>query len=229
MPRTLIRLATLLILLILMALLWRYLNSTGVLTPERLESWIVRLDTVKSSPWAAPGIAAVYIIALLLAFPLTLLVVLTALLFGSWWGLLYATLGTLSSSAVTFWVGHFVGRQAMERHGGRHLRALSGFMGKRGIRSMMVINLLPLAPFTFTNLMAGAFSMPFLRYMLGSAIGIIPGLAFVTILGGQANNIMQADNSRDVLWAIGLSAVTASLFAAVMVMVRRRRQAAQTP
>ena len=225
MPRTLIRLAALLILLIVMALLWRYLSNTGVLTAERLESWIVRLDMVKSSPWTVPGIAAVYVVALLLAFPLTLLVVLTALLFGSWWGLLYATLGTLSSSAVTFWVGHFVGRQAMERHGSRHLHALSGFMGKRGIRAMIVINLLPLAPFTFTNLMAGAFSMPFLRYMLGSAIGITPGLAFVTVMGGQASNIVQAENSADILWAVGLAVVTASLFAAVMVMVRKRRRA----
>jgi len=227
MPRTLIRLAVLLTLLIVMALLWRYLANIGILSPQSLERWVAELDAVRTSPWAAPGVSLIYVIALLLAFPLTLLVVLTALIFGSWWGLLFATLGTLSSSAATFWLGRLVGRQALERHGGRHMNALSGYLSSRGVRAMIVINLLPLAPFTFTNLVAGAFSMPFFRYMLGSAIGIIPGLAFVTILGGQASNIVQADNSRDLMWAVGLSLVTACLFAAVMLLVGRRR--AQKP
>lgn len=223
MPRTLIRLVALVVLLILLAILWRYLASTDVLTAERLESWIGRLDAVRSSPWVLPGTVILYIVALLVAFPLTLLVVMTGLLFGPWWGLLYATLGTLSSSMVTFWIGHLLGREPLERHGGKHLNALSGYMSERGIRAMIFINLLPLAPFTFTNLMAGAFNMPFGRYMAGSAIGIIPGLAFVTVLGGQVGRILQAEDNKDLFLAIGVAVIVALLFAGVMVLVRRYR------
>lgn len=223
MPRTVIRLLILVVLLIVMAILWRYLASTDLLTPEQLENWLGRLDAVRSSPWVVPGTMVVYIVALLLAFPLTLLVVLTGLLFGPWWGLLYATLGTLSSSGVTFWVGHLLGREPLERHGGKHLKSLSGYMSVRGIRAMILINLLPLAPFTFTNLMAGAFNMPFARYMVGSAIGIIPGLAFVTVLGGQAGRILQAEDNQDLMWALGISVTVALLFGTVMVLVRRYR------
>lgn len=223
MPRTVIRLLVLVVLLIVMAILWRYLASTDLLTPEQLENWLGRLDAVRSSPWVVPGTMVVYIVSLLLAFPLTLLVVLTGLLFGPWWGLLYATLGTLSSSGVTFWVGHLLGREPLERHGGKHLKSLSGYMSVRGIRAMILINLLPLAPFTFTNLMAGAFNMPFARYMVGSAIGIIPGLAFVTVLGGQAGRILQAEDNQDLMWALGISVIVALLFGTVMVLVRRYR------
>lgn len=223
MPRTVIRLLIMVVLLIVLAIGWRYLASTGLLTAEQLEHWLGRLDAVRASPWVVPGTLVVYVIALLLAFPLTLLVVLTGLLFGPWWGLLYATLGTLSSSGVTFWVGHLLGREPLERHGGKHLRSLSGYMSVRGIRTMILINLLPLAPFTFTNLMAGAFNMPFARYMVGSAIGIIPGLAFVTVLGGQAGRILQAQDNQDLFLAIGVSVIVALLFAAVMVLVRRYR------
>ncbi|MEP4544598.1 MAG: VTT domain-containing protein [Saccharospirillum sp.] len=223
MPRTVIRLLVLVVLLIVMAILWRYLASTNLLTPEQLENWLGRLDAVRSSPWVVPGTMLVYVIALLLAFPLTLLVVLTGLLFGPWWGLLYATLGTLSSSGVTFWIGHLLGREPLERHGGKHLKSLSGYMSVRGIRAMILINLLPLAPFTFTNLMAGAFNMPFARYMVGSAIGIIPGLAFVTVLGGQAGRILQAEDNQDLMWALGISVIVALLFGTVMVLVRRYR------
>lgn len=224
MPRTLIRLVALVVLVILLAVLWRYLASTGVLTAERLETWIGRLDAVRSSPWVIPGTMIVYVVALLVAFPLTLLVVLTGLLFGPWWGLMYATAGTLSSSAVTFWVGHLVGRNVLKRYGGKHLKALSGYMSERGIRAMILINLLPLAPFTFTNLMAGAFDMPFGRYMLGSTIGIIPGLALVTVLGGQVSRILQAEDNQEIILAVGVSVVVAILFATVMTLVRRQRR-----
>lgn len=226
MPRTVIRLLALVVLLIVMAILWRYLASTDLLTPEQLENWFGRLDAVRSSPWVVPGTIVVYVVALLLAFPLTLLVVLTGLLFGPWWGLLYATLGTLSSSGVTFWIGHLLGREPLERYGGKHLKSLSGYMSVRGIRAMVLINLLPLAPFTFTNLMAGAFNMPFARYMVGSAIGIIPGLAFVTVLGGQAGRILQAEDNQDLMWALGVSVIVALLFGTVMVLVRRYRNRA---
>jgi len=215
MPRTLIRLVALVALLIVLAILWRYLASTGVLTAEQLKHWIGRLETVQSSPWVVPAAVVVYVVALLLAFPLTLLVVLTGLLFGPWWGLLYAILGTLSSSGVTFWLGHLLGRAPLERHGGKHLKALSGYMSERGVRAMILINLLPLAPFTF--------NMPFGRYMVGSAIGIIPGLAFVTVLGGQASRMLQAENNQDLFFAIGVLVIVALLFATVIVLARRYR------
>lgn len=224
MPRTLIRLFALIAMLIVLAILWRYLVGTGVLTVDRLESWVSRLDTVQTSPWMIPGIAVVYVLSLLLAFPLTVLVVLTGMLFGPWWGLLYAAVGTLSSSVVTFWVGHFIGREALERHGGRHLNAMSVYMGQRGIRTMVLINLLPLAPFTFTNLMAGAFNMHFGRYMLGSTIGIVPGLTFVTVLGGQASRILQAENREEFLLAIAIFVAVAIVFATAMVLLRRYRR-----
>lgn len=224
MPRTLIRLFALIAVLIVLAILWRYLVSTGVLTVERLEGWVNRLDAVQTSPWMIPGIAVVYVVSLLLAFPLTVLVVLTGILFGPWWGLMYAAVGSLSSSVVTFWIGHFIGREALERHGGRHLNAMSAYMGERGIRTMILINLLPLAPFTFTNLMAGAFNMHFGRYMLGSTIGIVPGLTFVTVLGGQASRILQAENREEFLLAIAIFAAVAIVFATAMVLLRRIRR-----
>ncbi|MDZ7809559.1 MAG: hypothetical protein U5L11_04595 [Arhodomonas sp.] len=38
---------------------------------------------------------------------------------------------------------------------------------------MIVVSLLPLAPFTVTNLVAGAFHLRFRDYMLGTLIGIL--------------------------------------------------------
>lgn len=207
MPKSLLRLIVVLLALIALALVWRYLAERGLVSASRLVALIESSAGFRESPWMLPALVGVYVVSLLLMFPLTILVVLTGLLFGPWWGLLYATLGTLSSSAVTFWVGHMLGRQVLERHGGQSIQALSRYMGDRGIRSMVVINLLPLAPFTMTNLIAGAFHLTFGRYMIGSALGIIPGLAVVTVLGGQISAVLTAEAHREVWLGLGASAL----------------------
>lgn len=135
-----------------------------------------------------------------------LLVVVTGLLFGPLWGLAYATLGTLTSSVVSYWVGHWLGREALMRYGGRHLRGLSGYLSQRGIRTMTVINLLPLAPFTLTNMLAGAFHLKFRDYMIGSTLGIVPGLAAVILLGSQLGAAFTAASAKELILAgVGLT------------------------
>ncbi|MEX2332993.1 MAG: VTT domain-containing protein [Pseudohongiella sp.] len=213
--RPVIRLVSVIALMIILALCWRYLAGQGLITPDRLVNLITELSALQRTPWLLPLIIVIYVVALLLMFPLTVLVVVTAMLFGPWWGLLYAGAGTLSSSAVTFWVGRMLGEAPLQRYSGRYVTSLRRYMGERSIRSMIVINLLPLAPFTFTNLMAGAFSLPFPRYMLGSAIGIIPGLAVVTLLGGQLGRILLAEDRQEVWMAVGIGIALLIVFLAI--------------
>ncbi|BBI63120.1 hypothetical protein HSBAA_44260 [Vreelandella sulfidaeris] len=107
---------------------------------------------------------------------------------------------------MSYWVGHWLGREALIRYGGRHLRGLSGYLSKRGIRTMTVINLLPLAPFTLTNMLAGAFHLKFRDYMIGSTLGIVPGLAAVILLGSQLGALFTAASTKNSYWqAPGLS------------------------
>ncbi|MHA7879951.1 MAG: TVP38/TMEM64 family protein [Saccharospirillum sp.] len=223
MPKPLIRLIGILITLLALALVWRYLADQGLVTAAQLASISEQMTGLQRSPWLIPTIMGIYVIALLLVFPLTLLVVVTAVLFGPWWGLLYAAIGTLSSSAASFWVGRWMGRDAIEHYGGQRLNRLSRYMGDRSIESMAVINLLPLAPFTFTNLMAGAFDMPFGRYMLGSAIGILPGLAVVTVLGGQISTVLTAETLADAWPGIGIALLLVTALLLVVQVSRRDR------
>ena len=209
--RPIMRLLVVLVVLGVLALCWRYLAQQGFIAPARLVSLVRELSAVYQAPWLLPLIALLYVVALLLMFPLTVLVVVTALLFGPWWGLLYASFGTLCSSAASFWVGRMLGQAPLARYSGDYLRALSRYMSARSMRAMIIINLLPLAPFTFTNMMAGAFGLPFPRYMLGSAIGIIPGLAVVTVLGGQLGRILMAEERAEIWLAAAIALVVVVL------------------
>lgn len=129
----------------------------------------------------------------------------------------YATVATLCSSALSYWIGHVLGRSTIEKHSSHYLRVVSRFMQENSVHSMVVINLLPIAPFTMTNMMAGAFQLKFSRYMIGSAIGIIPGLIVVTLLGGQLNKIVSATDNQQ-FWGELVIAVT--LISVLMAIIR---------
>ncbi|MDK2750147.1 MAG: TVP38/TMEM64 family protein [Halomonas meridiana] len=202
MSRTLLKGLGLLITLVILGVMWRYLQQQGLLTQTHLKELTTAISQWQRAPWMFAAVMAVYTSSLLVMFPLSLLVVLTGLLFGPVWGLAYATLGTLSSSVVSYWVGHWLGRDALMRYGGRHLRGLSGYLSKRGIRTMTVINLLPLAPFTLTNMLAGAFHLNFRDYMIGSTLGIVPGLAAVILLGSQLGALFTAASKQELALAV---------------------------
>ena len=195
------------VILLALGLLWQWLAIEQVLTVDNLRVWFASVAAWRDDPWLVPAIMAAYAAALLMMFPLTLMVVLTALLFGPIWGFFYATLGTLTSSVVSYWVGRRLGREAVVVYGGRRLQRLSRLFIRRGIFTMTWINLLPLAPFTVTNMLAGAFHLRFRDYMIGSTLGIVPGLAAVTLLGSQLGTLIFAASREELFWSLaGLAA-----------------------
>ncbi|SEL68780.1 TVP38/TMEM64 family protein [Halomonas daqiaonensis] len=204
---------------------WQWLASENLLTLATLQHLVQGSLAWRDAPWAVLVVMAVYAGASLVMFPLSLLVALTGLLFGPWWGFAHALAGTLTASMLTWWVGRRLGREALIRHGGKHLRGLSRYLAGRGIRTMTLINLLPLAPFTLTNMMAGAFHLRFRDYMIGSLLGIAPGLAGVTLLGSQLGQLATAESRGELLWAAGGLLAGISLLAGLKHWADRRRRA----
>ncbi|WP_246129696.1 TVP38/TMEM64 family protein [Halovibrio variabilis] len=205
--------------------LWQWLTVNDMVTVESVRAWVAASPQWRDSSWAFVLVTAVYVAALLVMFPLSILVAVTGLIFGPVWGFVYATLGTLASSAVSYAVGHRLGRDALMNYGGKHMKGLSRYLSRRGIRAMTVINLLPLAPFTLTNMMAGAFHIKFRDYMIGSTLGILPGLVGVTLLGSQLGALATASDRRDVLLALaGLGIGVLLLFALRQHSQRKTRE-----
>ena len=215
----------LLVALVALGLLWQWLAMQDLLTVETLMALAKGAVAWREAPWAVLVVMAVYAGASLVMFPLSLLVALTGLLFGPWWGFAYALAGTLAASMLTWWVGRRLGREALMRHGGRRLHGLSRYLSGRGIRTMTLVNLLPLAPFTLTNMMAGAFRLRFRDYMIGSLLGITPGLAGVTLLGSQLGQLATAESRGELLWAAGGLLVGVALLVGLKRWSDRRRRA----
>ncbi len=188
------------ILLLGMTILWRFLADAGYLNEVALLQHTAYIRQFEYSLWSLIGITLLYVALLAIMFPLTILVVTTGMLFSTEWAIFCATLASLSSSAMGYVVGHWVGRETIEKHGGEMVRRAEKYIQKNSFNSMVLINLLPVAPFTMTNMLAGAFRLDFTRYMLGSAVGIIPGLIIVIAFGGQLSKLI-ATNENGLPWS----------------------------
>ena len=117
----------------------------------------------------------------LVAFPLTVLIIVCILMFGPWLGFLYSLLGALLSAATTYAIGHFMGYGTVRRLAGKKISRLNRRLARRGVVAMVLVRLLPVAPFSIVNLVAGASRIRFWDFMIGSAIGLLPGMAGISL------------------------------------------------
>lgn len=223
MPRRLWLLILFLAVLALLGGAWQWLASAEVITPGIVRSAVARLAALGEQTWAPAIVLLLYVIASLVVFPLSILVAATGLMFGAVWGFVYAFLGTLLAATATYLAGWAVGRDTIKYYGGERLNRLSSLLARRGVTTMILVSLLPIAPFTLTSMAAGAFHLRFRDYLLGTVIGIAPGLVAMTLIGSQLAALLRADDLDTVLITAAAILVAVGALAALRQIARRRR------
>jgi len=189
--------------------------------PARLEPLI---DGFAQSAWA-PLIALIaYVTGGLLMFPVTVLIALTAMAFGPVTGFLYAAVGSAVSAALTYQIGAVAGRKGLRRLVGRRLNKVSRALGKRGILSVVALRLVPMAPFTVVNLISGASHIRFGDYMLGTIVGMAPGIAVMTAMGDRLRQVLHNPSAANVGLLVLVAAVWIALSVGLQVGLSRRRK-----
>jgi len=168
--------------MLLLAVGWRWSPLGEWLSAERLASEL----TMFESPWIRFLTAALVIgVATMLMVPLTPLVVASALLLGPWLGFASSMAGALLSAAGGFVAGERMGGQLLARYSESGIHRLSKRLSSRGILAVAVLRMVPVAPYTVVNIVAGASHLQLARYMLGTAIGMVPGIGALSLFSGS--------------------------------------------
>lgn len=159
--------------LLALAAVWRW-TSLG----ERvdLDALAAMVATLRDAPVAPVAVLGAYVVAGLLVVPVTAMVAATVIVFGPWLGLLYAAGGALLSAASTYMLGRALGRDTMRRLAGPRLNRLSRRLGRRGLIAVVAVRLIPIAPFTIVNMVAGATHIGMRDFLLGTLLGMAPGI-----------------------------------------------------
>jgi uncharacterized membrane protein YdjX (TVP38/TMEM64 family) len=134
--------------------------------------------------------------ALLMALvPRTAISLACGLLFGALAGAAIAIVAAVLAAAATFALGRWAGRSLVERRIGGRMARLDTWLARRGTLAVLVVRLLPIAPFGLMGYAYGTSSTQFRHYIAGTAMGATPS-AFAYAAIGSA---VVAGSSGDLL------------------------------
>jgi len=134
------------------------------------------LNRFGDSAWAPLFLLAAYLVGGLVLFPVNVLIAVTVLVFGPLLGGIYAVLGSLASALLLYEIGRSLRRGVLRRQLTPRLRLLGARLARRGLPAIVFVRIVPLAPYSVVNLVAGAARIRRRDYALGTVLGMLPGI-----------------------------------------------------
>ena len=175
---------------------WRDPQWRPYLEPQALAQWGRSLLDLPLGPLLVLG---AYVLAVLMAMPVALLITVGALVFGPWPGMAYALSGMVSGAVVTYGIGWFVGGQAVDGWSSTgRVHALAQALKRRGLWAIILIRVVPVAPFVMVNMAAGAIRVPLSHYVLGTFLGLAPGTIMISLFTDRLTQALQAPSLQTV-------------------------------
>lgn len=214
-----LRLAVFIALVIALAAAWRWTPLGEQVSMEAVDGWIRAISTSRFTPLILLG---VYLVGGLIAFPLTVLIAATVVIFGPLTGFFYALGGSMASAVLTFWVGQLVGRDFLRRFAGSRIDRLNRWLANRGLLTMATVRLIPIAPFTVVNLVAGASHITLRDYVLGSLIGMAPGIALMALFLERLTAALRHPDATTLLTVAAVAVAAIGLLAGLRTWLRKR-------
>ncbi len=191
-----------------LAAAWRWGPLGEWVNRDTLAAVGSRIDASALAPFFVLG---GYILASLVAMPISLLILATAFVFGSLEAFAYALAGSLLGAAATFWIGRALGRGTVRRLAGKRLNALTRLLRRRGVLAVITVRVLPVAPFTVVNLVAGAAQVSPRDFFLGTALGMAPGIAAIAIFSERLSAVVFEPSLANLGWLAAAFAVIAGV------------------
>jgi phosphatidylserine/phosphatidylglycerophosphate/cardiolipin synthase-like enzyme/uncharacterized membrane protein YdjX (TVP38/TMEM64 family) len=170
------------------------------------------------------SVLLVYTVSSLALVPVNLLIAATGAAFGPLLGFGYALLGSLVAAAVLFGIGRALGGDVVRRFAGRRVNAVSRRLGRHGLWAMALLRLLPIAPFGVVNLVAGASEMRFRDFLLGSLIGMGPGVALMALFGDRLGVWLRRPDPVNLAILVGAALAVVTLALVLGRWANRRRE-----
>jgi phospholipase D1/2 len=191
----------------LLAAAWRWTPLS-----EWVNVWVVAdyLKALKDYPWMPMLILGGFLIGSVVMIPITGLIIISYLTFGPWMGFIYALIGSALGAGVTYGIGSWLGKEKLQRLAGSRINRLSQYFGERGLLSMVIAHMFPVGPFTIVNMLAGASHIGFRDFMIGTMIGMIPGLIALAILIDRVTATIQKPSMETIVLLVGVMGIMAA-------------------
>lgn len=199
---------------------WHWTPLQELAEPRAVARW---LRSAAHTAWLPPLVAALYVASSLIMFPNTVLCLGVIMALGPLPGALYAFGGSLVAALVGYALGRRGGRR-VERFRFRGFSRISSQLRRGGFTQVLALRLLPIAPFTATNILSGAARVHLLPYVAATLVGIAPYILTFALFGRQARRLLSDPTPTDAAVTLAIAAVaTLALWRARTVAAARAR------
>jgi uncharacterized membrane protein YdjX (TVP38/TMEM64 family) len=142
----------------------------------------LRTGIASAGPAGPALFVLLYTVATLAPVPKNVIATVAGVLFGLALGIVVVLLAALLGALAAFALGRALGRDAVERITGARVARVDALPHRRGLLAVIGVRLIPVLPFTAINYAAGLTGVRTRDYLIGTALGIIPGtIAFVAL------------------------------------------------
>ncbi|HEU5100315.1 MAG TPA: TVP38/TMEM64 family protein [Roseiflexaceae bacterium] len=202
------------------ALAFALLGLAALLRPDWLRAAWGALNTesiagvvahVRGFGLWAPAISLLLMLLQSVVAPLpgSIVAAMNGVVFGIWWGTLLSWTGGLLGATASFWLARLLGQSIVQRwFGSQRLQRVDAIGEGLGFWLILVARLTPLVSFDLISYVSGLSSIGYARFMLATAVGMLPGTFAWTALG---HDLAMAQTTTWRLSLLGLFAVVAAL------------------
>lgn len=217
--RQLMRIAIVLGSLGFLAAVWRWTPLS-----EWIDVWTMAgyLEKFKDHPWTPLLVLGGFLIGSAVMVPITGLIIISFLVFGPWVGFAYALIGSALGAGLTYGIGSWLGKEKVKQLAGSKINRLSQYLGERGLLSMVFAHMLPVGPFTIVNFLAGASHIGFRDFMIGTLMGMLPGMIALAFLIDRVAATIQQPSLFSILLLIGMMGIMAAGAWLIARLLRKR-------
>lgn len=189
-------LVLIILLLLSLSALWHFTELRVLITPENLARYFEPLRNTIYEPLA---ILSAFLLGGFFMVPVTALVFLTGLLFDFWWALGYAMTGSMLSALSTYMIGKRLWPETVKGISRKRLDRFLFRLKKQGPQVVALLRLVPVAPFSVVNLVAGSIGLRIKDYTLGSLLGLLPGTILVVIAAQEFKNVLNKPSTSSII------------------------------
>ena len=206
---------------VVFAVLWRFTPLADYVRPSAL--FLMFKESVGSGSYAPLIAILVFTLAGIFMVPVTALIIATALLFTFWNAVAICIVGALVSTVIAYFIGQSLGVSTLLNMFGNKVEGAIDSLGREGVIAVMTLRLLPIAPFAVINLALGALKFNFWHMILGSLLGMLPGIILINYFETSIVKLFKNPAPQDVVFI----AVSILLLLALFVILRKWSQRQQ--
>ncbi|MBK8027231.1 MAG: TVP38/TMEM64 family protein [Chloroflexi bacterium] len=184
-----------------------------------------QLQTILSGSWYGPVLyLVIYLLRPIILFPASLLTILGGSVFGLWPGFLYVLIAGTLSALIPYGIGRwFSSGAAQEQTSESTIQRFVRMLRQNPFQAVLIMRLIYL-PYDAVSLVAGSLRIPFLLFVLATALGNLAGTLSFVGLGASIEGDLAAGQASINPSVLLFSAVILVVSLAISRLLSRRQQ-----